>query len=69
MGEMKVKVPEGIPMDSLREKINELIREEEVRWTLFETSREELSIDRTEMEDLEQVRESVWKEEKKKYGL
>ncbi|MHC1593948.1 MAG: hypothetical protein ACXQT2_01365 [Methanotrichaceae archaeon] len=69
MGEMKVKVPEGIPMDSLREKINELIREEEVRWTLFETSREELSIDRAEMEDLEQVRESVWKEEKKKYGL
>ncbi len=56
-------------MDSLREKINELIREEEVRWTLFETSREELSIDRAEMEDLEQVRESVWKEEKKKYGL
>ena len=69
MGEMKVKVPEGIPMDSLREKINELIREEEVRWTLFETSREELSIDRAEMEDLEQVRESVWKDEKKKYGL
>lgn len=69
MGEMKVKVPEGIPMDSLREKINELIREEEVRWTLFETSREELSIDKAELEDLEQVRESVWKEEKKKYGL
>ena len=69
MGEMKVKVPEGIPMDSLREKINELIREEEVRWTLFETSREELSIDRAEMEDLGQVRESVWKDEKKKYGL
>jgi len=69
MGEMKVKVPESIPMDSLREKINELIREEEVRWTLFETSREELSIDRAEMEDLEQVRESVWNEEKKKYGL
>jgi len=69
MGEMKVKVPEGIPMDSLREKINELIREEEVRWTLFETSKEELSIDRAEMEDFEQVRESVWKEEKKKYGL
>ena len=66
---MKVKVPEGIPMDSLREKINELIREEEVRWTLFETSREELSIDKAELEDLEQVRESVWKEEKKKYGL
>ncbi len=69
MGEMKVKVPEGMPMDFLREKINELIREEEVRWTLFETSREELSIDRAEMEDLEQVRESVWKDEKKKYGL
>ena len=69
MGEMKVKVPEGIPMDSLRKKINELIREEEVRWTLFETSKEELSIDRAEMEDLGQVRESVWKEEKKKYGL
>ena len=69
MGEIKVKVPEGIPMDSLREKINELIREEEVRWTLFETAREELSIDKAELEDLEQVRESVWKEEKKKYGL
>lgn len=69
MGEIKVDVPEGIPLKPLKKKIEELVREEEARWVLFERAIEELDLGESDLEGLEKVRENVWKEEKKKLGL
>ncbi len=41
MGEIKVEVPEGIHIKPLKKKIEELVREEEARWVLFERAVDE----------------------------
>jgi len=64
-----VVVPEYLPVKPLKKKIDELVREEEARWVLFERSVEELNLSEAELEELESLRESVWKEEKKRLGL
>ena len=38
MSEIKIEVPEEIPLSSLKRKIDELIKEEEMKWALFEKS-------------------------------
>jgi len=53
----------------LKKKIDQLIKKEGVRWALFYKSREELAINREELEDLEEIRKKIWSEEKKRYGL
>lgn len=60
---------ENMGEPSLKRKIDCLIREEEIRWVLFEKCKKELSLDEKELEELEIVREKAWKETKKKYGL
>lgn len=69
MGEITVKIPKGVPLPPLNKKIDQLVKEEEVRWALFYKSREELVINREELEDLEEIREKIWSEEKKIYDL
>jgi hypothetical protein len=69
MGVIEVEVPEYLPEKPLKKKIDELVREEEARWVLFERSVEELNLREAELEELESLRESVWKEEKKRLGL
>jgi len=69
MGEITVKIPKGVPLPPLKKKIDQLVKEEEVRWALFYKSREELVINREELEDLEEIREKIWSEEKKIYDL
>lgn len=69
MGVIEVVVPEYLPVKPLKKKIDELAREEEARWVLFERSVEELNLSEAELEELESLRESVWKEEKKRLGL
>jgi len=69
MGVIEVVVPEYLPVKPLKKKIDELVREEEARWVLFERSVEELNLSEAELEELESLRESVWKEEKKRLGL
>ncbi|MFA6371353.1 MAG: hypothetical protein WCW68_01875 [Methanothrix sp.] len=69
MGVIEVVVPEYLPVKPLKKKIDELVREEEARWVLFERSVEELNLREAELEELESLRESVWKEEKKRLGL
>ncbi len=66
---IEVEVPEGIPLKPLRKKIDELVKEEEARWALFERATEELDLSEFDLESLEEVRERIWKEEKKKLGL
>lgn len=69
MGVIEVEVPEGIPLKPLKKKIDELVKEEEARWVLFERAIEELDLSESDLEGLEEVREGVWKEEKKRLGL
>ena len=69
MGVIEVVVPEYLPVKPLKKKIDELVREEEARWVLFERSVEELNLSEAELGELESLRESVWKEEKKRLGL
>jgi hypothetical protein len=63
---IEVEVPEGIPLKPLKKKIDELVKEEEARWILFERAKEEINLSE---EELEEIRESVWREEKKRLGL
>lgn len=69
MSELLIQIPKDIPVSSLKRKIDDLIREEEIRWVLFEKCKKELSLGEKELEVLEIVREKAWKETKKKYGL
>ena len=63
---IEVEVPEGIPLKPLKKKIDELVKEEEAKWILFERAKEEINLSE---EELEEIRESVWREEKKRLGL
>jgi hypothetical protein len=69
MGVIEVEVPEYLPLKPLKKKIDELVREEDARWLLFERSVEELNLCEADLADLDSVRDRVWKEEKKKLGL
>jgi len=69
MSELLIQIPKDIPVSSLKRKIDDLIREEEIRWVLFEKCKKELSLGEKELEVLEIVREKAWKETKKKYVL
>ncbi len=69
MSEIRIKIPEEVPLPLLKRKINELIKEEEVKWALFEKCKEELSLSEEELNELEKAREEAWKETKKKYEL
>ena len=69
MGIIEVEVPEGLPLKSLKKKIDDLVKDEEARWVLFERSIVELNLSEADLEDLEEVREKIWREEKKTLGL
>ncbi|MCZ7355949.1 MAG: hypothetical protein O8C66_02695 [Candidatus Methanoperedens sp.] len=69
MSEIIIQVPKEIPVSNLKRKIDELVKEEEIKWVLFEKCIEELSLSEKDMEELEIAREDAWKETKKKYGL
>ena len=56
-------------MDIYSGHINRLIEEEEIRWALFEKSRDEILISQEELDELEEIREKAWKETRKKYDL
>ena len=58
MGEIKVDVPEGLPLNDLRKKIIELIKEEEEKLMSLNSSRE--------MNELIDVKEPLQKEQRKK---
>jgi hypothetical protein len=69
VGVIEVEVPEGLPLKSLKKKIDDLVKDEEARWVLFERSIVELNLSKVDLEELEEVREKIWMEEKKTLGL
>ncbi|MDM7939115.1 MAG: hypothetical protein QUS07_02095 [Methanothrix sp.] len=56
-------------MKPLKKKIEDLVKEEEIRWVLFRRATEDLDLSNEDLLVLEEVREKVWKEEKKSLGL
>lgn len=69
MGEIVITVPEGIPLSLLKRKIKELVKEEEIKWALFEKCKDELLLDKTDLDELEKLRDKAWRETRKKYAL
>jgi hypothetical protein len=70
MEEITVKVPRGLPGPYLKKKkIDGLVREEELKWALFERCKEDLSLSEDDLVELERAREKAWCETRKKYGL
>ena len=69
MPTITVEVPENIPIDRIKRKIQKLIAEERLKWELFEKAKEELNLTEEDLKDFEKAREEAWKEIKKKYGL
>jgi hypothetical protein len=45
------------------------VKDEEARWVLFERSIVEPNLSKADLEELEEVREKIWTEEKKTLGL
>ncbi|MCX6674391.1 MAG: hypothetical protein NTY37_11510 [Methanothrix sp.] len=69
MEEIIVKIPKGLTGPYLKKKIDDLVREEELKWALFERCKEELSLSEDDLEGLEIAREKAWCGARKKYGL
>jgi hypothetical protein len=69
MEEITIKVPKGLSGSYLKKKIDDLVREEELKWALFERCKDELSMTADDLEELESARERAWSETRKKYGL
>jgi hypothetical protein len=69
VGVIEVEIPDCLPLKSLKKKIDHLIKEEETRWVLFRRAVEDLDLNEEDLLVLEEVREKVWKEEKKNLGL
>ena len=69
MPTITVEIPENIPIDRIKRKIQKLIAEERLKWELFEKAKEELNLTEEDLKDFEKAREEAWKEIKKKYGL
>jgi len=69
MAEIKIRVPNNVPSSVLKKRIEEVVREEELKWALFEKAKEEIALTDEDLEELERVREEVWRGIKKKYGL
>ena len=69
MNEMTLRVPEEIPILSIKRKIDELIKEEEMKWALFEKCKEELSLTEDDLDELEKIKEESWKKVRKKCKL
>jgi hypothetical protein len=69
VGVIKVEIPDFLPMKPLKKKIDDLVKEEEIRWVLFRRAIGDLDLNNEDLLVLEEVREKAWKEEKKSLGL
>lgn len=75
VGEIKVDVPEGLPLNDLRKKILDLIKkEEEGKLTSLDRSNKMKVLSKRELDELIETKEPLQKEERKKildkyYGI
>ena len=68
MSKITRRVPEEIPLP-LKRKIDELVKEDKMKWALFEKCREELSLTEKDLDEMDKTRDELWKETKKRYKL
>ena len=68
MSDITIRVPEEIPLP-LKRKIDELVKEDKMKWALFEKCREELSLTEKDLDEMDKTRDELWKETKKRYKL
>ena len=66
VGEIKVNVPEGLPLNDLRKKILELIKEEEDKLTSLDRSNKMKVLSKREPDELIETKEPLQNEERKK---
>ena len=66
VGEIKVDVPEGLPLNDLRKKILELIKEEEDKLMSLHRSNKMKVLSKRELDELIETKEPLQKEERKK---
>jgi hypothetical protein len=69
MSKITIKIPENIPVAPLKRKIDDLVKEEELKWALFEKCKEKISLTESDLKDIEAIREKTWQKTKKKYNL
>lgn len=69
MSEITIKIPDNIPVIPLKKKIDELVKEEELKWMLFEKCKEHISLTESDLKDLQAIREKTWQKTKKKFNL
>ena len=74
VGEIKVNVPEGLPLNDLRKKILNLIKEEEDKLTSLDRSNKMNALSERELDELMETKEPLQKGERKKildkyYGI
>jgi len=69
MDEISFKIAKRLPGLYLKKKFDDLVREEELKWALFERCKEELSLTEDDLLELEEAREKAWSETRKTYGL
>ena len=69
MSIITVEIPENVPVDIIKKKIQKVIKEESLKWRLFEGAKKELDLSEDDFKDFEEAREEAWKEIRKKYGL
>jgi len=60
-----IDVPENVPSSLLKRKFIKLVKEEALKWALFEKCKDEILLTEDELKVLEKVRETTWKETKK----
>ena len=65
MPTITIDVPENVPVEIIKRKIQKLIKEEQLKWELFEKAKEELNLTEEDLEDFEKAREEAWKEIRK----
>jgi hypothetical protein len=66
VGEIMVKVPEGLPLEDLKKKIDTLIKEEEAKQELNKRSKEKSDISQSELKEMEEPIGKTWKEDRKR---
>lgn len=69
---LKLKIPEWVDEIKLREKVHDFVKElsdKDYKVKRLKELISELNLDEKDLEKFEKVREEVWKERRKEYGL
>jgi len=69
MKEILIKIPEWMDEEIVKISVDRLIKLEEKRRELIETTVKKLDLDEKDLVELEKIREELWKKEKERLKL